>query len=630
MSSPYIVAFCGLPSSGKSTLINSLVGERILQSGVCRTTTEMNELSNEVIIDDNGNKFVAIDLPGICDSEEKNINFNDITEAHITRANLVCFVSDVNKAFITTHEVNEYKKIKKIVKNLEKENGTIYDVAIILTKCDFNEELKEKKTKVPSKNTREISDSDEDTDLGDLIKKAKEKLPDEDIILFNAFGRIRHSNRISQKLKRIVEKSGVNPTYNNTSFSIKKYCYEIQRRQELSYVEKFNERMKLFIENKIQFENVMNAFENMNEENQYYIVENYSEQDVNYRIFDFICTSLARKKHFYNKNKTKFSQFYIKYYIHMLNNNMLNKTQNFVGDYQSKIWECIQNKFSDLSFDSQNNMIDNVIFEGIIFTNIGHSLLFVQNCFVQTGGFEKYNFMNKFNNLIKLNDKEKFYKFYNIIFPFCTPKNVQIPQVPLQNIRKERYKYQCNFNRHKMQFNTHGSYGNFPCHSIVGHEQEANGQLFWYSNINQPERCKTCGQNITVINETTNNNIITKDNNQLLQIINKYLSDLKELINDPKYILFNKLQILKYLFDDYNINIKQTYHFKENKLKGNNIIEQKILNYPEFIKIEKRFYEKFIGNLIISYDKPENFIFLSIDEILYIDTLSIDNEYETI
>ena len=34
------VGFVGLPSAGKSTLINALAGRRVLQSGVCRTTTE--------------------------------------------------------------------------------------------------------------------------------------------------------------------------------------------------------------------------------------------------------------------------------------------------------------------------------------------------------------------------------------------------------------------------------------------------------------------------------------------------------------------------------------------------------------------------------------------------------------
>mgnify|MGYP003850129693 FL=1 len=49
------VAFIGLPSSGKSTIINSLIGKKLLESWICRTTTEYKLLDD--IIDDNNNKF---------------------------------------------------------------------------------------------------------------------------------------------------------------------------------------------------------------------------------------------------------------------------------------------------------------------------------------------------------------------------------------------------------------------------------------------------------------------------------------------------------------------------------------------------------------------------------------------
>ena len=35
-----VVGFVGLPCAGKSTIINALAGKRVLESGVCRTTTE--------------------------------------------------------------------------------------------------------------------------------------------------------------------------------------------------------------------------------------------------------------------------------------------------------------------------------------------------------------------------------------------------------------------------------------------------------------------------------------------------------------------------------------------------------------------------------------------------------------
>ena len=97
--SDFIVSFVGLPSSGKSSVINSLVFKRLLQSGVCRTITEF-KLIDEDVFDDKNNKFKVYDLPGICDSEEKDDNnFSELTYAHITNSNLIIWTSDVKKHF---------------------------------------------------------------------------------------------------------------------------------------------------------------------------------------------------------------------------------------------------------------------------------------------------------------------------------------------------------------------------------------------------------------------------------------------------------------------------------------------------------------------------------------------------
>ncbi len=76
------VGFAGLPSAGKSTMINALAGKRVLESGICRTTTEVCVVgaTNTVgaqkwaptkLESDDGVEFCALDLPGICDAEDQ-------------------------------------------------------------------------------------------------------------------------------------------------------------------------------------------------------------------------------------------------------------------------------------------------------------------------------------------------------------------------------------------------------------------------------------------------------------------------------------------------------------------------------------------------------------------------------
>jgi hypothetical protein len=63
------LACAGLTSAGKSTLINSLVGARLLETGVCRTTSEPCVISAEY----SGPyacewKRPEADLPGVADA----------------------------------------------------------------------------------------------------------------------------------------------------------------------------------------------------------------------------------------------------------------------------------------------------------------------------------------------------------------------------------------------------------------------------------------------------------------------------------------------------------------------------------------------------------------------------------
>lgn len=562
MTEQYIVAFCGLPSSGKSTLINSLIGERILQTGVSRTTTEQRILPE--ITDDDGNKFTAIDLPGICDSEEKDTKFDELTEDNIKKANLICFVSDVNKAFITTHEMNEFLKLKNIVKKIQEEDGKIYDIVVTLSKCDYEENKNKKNiktTKTANSNKtyykygKEISDSDEDTDLGDLIKTVREKLPDQEIMRFNAFGRINYFDDCSDQLKKIVKKSKVIPSSNNVKFSISKFCKNIQIRQEESYVNKFSVKIDMFLENRLQINKVIESFYNMNADNQYYMIKKYSEHNVNsaiiFKKYEFIETILE-KSDYYNKDKSHFAMFQFNYTTEILNNNMLLKMQNLKYNFTNEtIWDAIGNAFNCLDWKLKYTIMNKIIFKGCIFKKHQDATKFLQKCFMQSGGYEKYNFNKNYNDFILSCVKSDFEKFNNIMLPFCTPITIQKPQI-IQSIDTE----------------------------------------IFYKFLD--------------------------DNVQ--KLIYNYLEKLENQINDQSYVLYNKLQILHKLFTDPGTFYNSTnveYHYKSNKLKGSTIIESKILNSNEFLNIEKKFYENMIGFPIISYNKINDIVFLSPKELMY-------------
>jgi GTPase Era involved in 16S rRNA processing len=112
-----VIAFIGLPSAGKSTLINSITGKRFLKSGVCRTTLKPahvigkqnifnlpeEDYNMENLESDDNIEYTVIDLPGLADSENKSneTNFDKLTLEWIKKADVIFWVSDINICFIT-------------------------------------------------------------------------------------------------------------------------------------------------------------------------------------------------------------------------------------------------------------------------------------------------------------------------------------------------------------------------------------------------------------------------------------------------------------------------------------------------------------------------------------------------
>ena len=409
------VAFIGLPSSGKSSIINSLIGKRLLESGVCRTTTEYN-LLDDIIEDDNENKFKVIDLPGICDSEERDSNFNELTYKYIKDANLIIWTSDVNKAFITTHEVNEYNRIKEYINDLNNDNGKLYYLIICLSKCDKEINNKKKvKNKKNKKINEEISDSEEDTDINDLINKVNEKFPDENIIYFNAFGRSYYNKKSSPSLKKFVEKNNI-PSKYNILFNITKYIKDYKTNQDIEYWNKLQIKYQSFLNKSLTIIKLLEIWNNITEKDQDKFINNICTEEFtpNFKIFQFLrmlnALTILNDKILYNK--------LIEYYIFMLNHSEFKSINyNYVDNLDdTNIYIYIMNCFNNL-----NNLNKEIIYNKLLFDYTYHCsdsyriniISKIDSIYINIK--YKYDFDNNFNQSIINNDINHFQRFCNVI-----------------------------------------------------------------------------------------------------------------------------------------------------------------------------------------------------------------------
>ncbi len=221
------IALVGLPSAGKSSIINSLVGKRIAQSGVSRTTIDA-KLYDNLNSDDNIN-YKIYDLPGIADIEDNENKFDTLIFDTIKKCNMVIWVSDIIKSFITNHEMKEFIKIQNHIKNLGLKEGIPIQLIILLSKVDKNLEFKNEYDNYEScveNNDENYDDNDEikydeETTIIDIYKNVKEKFKDVDIICFNAHGRSYYHKKSSTTLKNFVKQ--YNPNNININFNLKKY-----------------------------------------------------------------------------------------------------------------------------------------------------------------------------------------------------------------------------------------------------------------------------------------------------------------------------------------------------------------------------------------------------------------------
>lgn len=571
-SNNYTVAFCGLPSSGKSSLINSLVGKRLLQSGVCRTTTK-EKLLDEIVTDDDGNEFEIYDLPGIADSEEKTgtkNNFTDITEAYITRSNLIFWVSDVNKAFITTHEVDAYKNIKTLLEKRTRETGDIYDICIMLSKCDVEENANtEKKNKTTNKiidetGDDEITDDDEDTTVIDIVRKVKEKFPLDNIILFNAYGRSFHGKNSSNVLKQFVKKqcNGCVPLNVNTRFSISKFIKTYSERTENSYSKYFTEYFNKYSTGSYKLDDIYKCYIRLNSVSRQNIILS-TTIDLTQNFFSETYVQDATKYSFIKKafdedNLEIFIRQYDRFALYLIKYNF------FVNTYDQKY---VSELYSKLSIQYKKQIMNYILFDVCIFQNEQTRLEFVTNNFEQNGGFEYFDIKQKFNELLenKYSDVLTYHYewianifiLFNVLYRWCltnmnklfdTQQNINLTKT--LTLPHNDYVMLCSGDKceyqHWYNVNTNISYArNGIVNGINRYFIPISIEQFYAPN-NLNQKCG-CGKHMKKINNFTNQQAevaqeLSKE--EFTKMFNNIISNIKKLTENQYFILATKIRIL--------------------------------------------------------------------------------------
>jgi hypothetical protein len=232
------VAFIGLPSSGKSSLINSLVGKRILQTGLARTTKHVQYIGQELPFDganlyfhkeraisDDGFAFDIVDLPGLADAEEKTRDFDELSSEWVLRCDIICWVSDIHTAFLTRHEQQEFDEFRKKLDQHSLESGMCHQLCIILSKYNQpwndGEVPGEDLSKVIAYQEGEIRGTNEETSVVDCLRRVQVLCSDVHILKFNAFGRVLHGTHASEALRSTVQRLAPGSRNVNTEFTLR-------------------------------------------------------------------------------------------------------------------------------------------------------------------------------------------------------------------------------------------------------------------------------------------------------------------------------------------------------------------------------------------------------------------------
>ena len=229
------LGFAGLPSAGKSTIVNALAGKRVLESGVCRTTTEpcIVGTTNSVgaqkwvrarLESDDGVEFCALDLPGICDAEDKKGSFNKVTREWAAKCDVVVWVTDARTAFLTTHEASEYAALRAAIQEKADEDGTLYQFLVVIAKFDASTAESTNATKGNAGAGMvfledEIRTGSEETTIESCFERVERAFPSTRVVKFSAFARIVNSG--SEALRALVSARSERTDGTNAAFDLR-------------------------------------------------------------------------------------------------------------------------------------------------------------------------------------------------------------------------------------------------------------------------------------------------------------------------------------------------------------------------------------------------------------------------
>jgi GTPase SAR1 family protein len=98
------------------------------------------------------NDFVLVDFPGINDSEDAQNIFFKVIEARYTEANLIIYVTSAQNAFSSSSEVNNFIKIRDMVKK-QNDEGLFIDLVVVVNKFEdeSDDDLNQIFNRIPGK-----------------------------------------------------------------------------------------------------------------------------------------------------------------------------------------------------------------------------------------------------------------------------------------------------------------------------------------------------------------------------------------------------------------------------------------------------------------------------------------------